>query len=174
MSKVEESLEKLDFSIESELDIQHIEYDPTGMPNSQNAIKRAELENLTVVFPLSFQLFVDLDTEHSFKMFERLFMLFKKFVDEGADYSTEWSRSGAPKRHVTVNLSRSVKDEVERVMFQAFLGSDRVREILGYAQAMNGDPNPTLFLEAGQKALPAAAERAMLTGEILTDEDCLF
>jgi hypothetical protein len=60
------------------------------------------------------------------------------------------------------------------VMFQAFLGSDRVREILGYAQAMNGDPNPTLFLEAGQKALPAAAERAMLTGEILTDEDCLF
>jgi hypothetical protein len=174
MSKVEESLDKLDFSPQSELDIQSIEYNPLGEPNSQAAIDRAVRESLTVVFPLSFQLFLDLDTEHSFKMFERLFMIFKKFIDNDADYTVEWSRSGAPKRHVTVNLSHSVRDEVERVMFQAFLGSDRVRELLGYVQAINGDPHPTLFLEAGQKALPAAPERAMLTGEILTDDEIPF
>jgi len=37
------------------------------------------------------------------------------------------------------------------------LGSDRVREVLGFVQIQNGDPHPTLFLEA------KAPEQKLLT-----------
>jgi hypothetical protein len=175
MSKIEDEISRLHSDItDNDLSVQHIEYDPYGQPNSQNAINRAQLENLTVVFPQPYELFIDLDNEHSYQMFIRLFQIFLKFVDGDASFTERPSKSGLPKRHVTVYMSRDVKDETERVMFQAFLGSDRVRELLGYVQAANGDPHPTLFLEKGQDVLPAAPERAMLTGEILSDSDIPF
>lgn len=168
MSKIEESLTEIakDFR-ENELEVQYIEYDPTGQPNSQNAINRAALQNLTVVFPTPFHLFIDIDTELSYQMFIRQFQMFKKFVDNDAYFIEAPSKSGLPKRHITVFLSNPVRDEEQRILFQALLGSDRVREMLGYVQASNGDPHPTLFLEAKPK---------QLTGEIaiLTDDDLPF
>ena len=164
MSKFEESL--TDFSMTADLDVQFIEYDPTGKPNSQNAINKAKFENLEVKFPTTNELFIDVDNEHSFQMFIRLFQIFQKFVDKGASFVEYPSKSGLPKRHVTVSLSRPVRNEEQRILFQALLGSDRVREILGYVQATNGDPHPTLFLEAK----PAEFS----DGDILTDADIPF
>ena len=171
MSKAEDSLEKLYNTEDNDLSIQHIEYDPTGQPNSQNAINRAAVENLNVVFPTSHELFIDIDNELSYQMFLRQFQVFQKFVDGDAEFVESPSKSGLPKRHVAVWLSRPIKDEVERILFQALLGSDRVREILGYVQAVNGDPHPTLFLEAKPKLLTGAVFE---DGDILTDDDIPF
>lgn len=169
MSKIEESLtERFDTpGLQEELSIQTIEYDPTGMPNSQNAINRAAIENLEVVFPTRYELFVDLDTELSYQMFIRQFQIFQKFIDSDSEYFEEPSKSGLPKRHVTVGLSRPVQDETQRILFQALLGSDRVRELLGYVQVNNGDPHPTLFLE---KIVGAEFS----DGSVLTDDDIPF
>lgn len=151
----------------SDLDIVTIEYDPTGQPNSQNAIDRAQRENLIVVFPKDNQLFIDLDNEHSYLLFKKQWDIFKKYVDLEATFGELPSKSGLPKRHITINLSYFI-NELERLAFQAMLGSDRVRELLGYVQMKNGDPHPTLFLEAKPKG--AVFE----DGDILTDEDCPF
>jgi len=62
-----------------------------------------------------------------------------------------YSRSGAPKRHVTVTLDQPI-DNYQRVALQAIMGSDRVREFLSYVQHRNGDQHPILFIEKpGQK-----------------------
>lgn len=175
MSKIESKIEKdlsLDLTLSpnnTDLEQHEIEYDPTGMPNSENAITRAQAEDLLIVYPRPNQLFVDLDNEHSFLLFKKQFDLFVKFIDADAEFSEAPSKSGLPKRHVTVWLSCEVTEE-KRILFQALLGSDRVRELLGYVQESNGDPHPTLFLEKPIK---------LLTGnfgstEILKDSDIPF
>lgn len=61
--------------------------------------------------------------------------------------SNKPSRSGAPgKRHITLALNRKLTS-VERILFQALLGSDRKRELLSYIRVLNSDPEPTLFFE---------------------------
>lgn len=177
MSKYEESLSA--FEVGADLDIQHIDYDPTGQPNSENAIRKAELQNLEVMFPTSHELFIDLDNEISFQMFTRQLQIFQKFIDSDIEWEVAPSRSGLPKRHATVWLSRPVKDEVERILFQVLLGSDRVREMLGYVQATSGDPHPTLFLETKVNSLTGTTvDQKLLTSgsdiDILKDEDIPF
>jgi hypothetical protein len=172
MSKAEDVVEKIAGDADTELfDIQKINYNPLGQPNSQNAIDRAKLENLTVLFPRSNQLFIDIDSDHSYQMFKRLLMIFRRLVDQAAELEERPSKSGLPKRHITIHMSFDVRDEEQRAMFQAMLGSDRVRELLAYVQAANGDPHPTLFLETGLKALPAAPEHLQLTvGEDMVND----
>jgi hypothetical protein len=175
MSKIEDEVSRLYSDLEhNDLSVQTIEYDPTGQPNSQNAINRAKLQELDVVFPAPNQLFIDLDNEHSYQMFLRLLQIFVRFVDEDAEWVVFPSKSGLPKRHVHVNLSFNVRDEEQRVMFQAMLGSDRVRELLGYVQAVNGDPHPTLFLEKRYKGLLGTGEELQMQCDILTDDEIPF
>ena len=56
------------------------------------------------------------------------------------------SRSGLPKRHITVTLDQPITN-YQRLALQVMLGSDRVREFLGYIQEKQGDPTPILFIE---------------------------
>jgi hypothetical protein len=172
MSKSEDQLMSMYTEEGGDLEIRTITYDPTGMPNSQNAINKAKLENLIVVFPEPNQLFIDLDNEISYQMFIRQFQIFQKFIDKGAEVKVTTSKSGLPKQHATVRLSFKVTEE-KRILFQALLGSDRVRELLGYVQETNGDPHPTLFLEAGPKQLPDYGQ-CYPDAPPLTDEDCPF
>jgi hypothetical protein len=59
-------------------------------------------------------------------------MILNRFVPI-RDIRIEPSRSGLPKRHITVTLVDPVS-QIERLALQAMLGSDRVRELLGYVQ----------------------------------------
>lgn len=57
------------------------------------------------------------------------------------------SRSGGVKYHITLTLDKPVTP-LERIMFQVCLGSDPMRELLGYRRLMkDGDFQPTLFFE---------------------------
>jgi hypothetical protein len=160
MSKMETQLNDV-YDPHSDLAIRDIEYDPHGNPNSIRAIEQAEREGLDVVFPADNELFIDIDNEHSFQMFQKQMDIVKKYIgvvkmNEYTMYAVTTSRHGLPGRHIVIKLARNVT-ELERIALQACLGSDRVREVLGFVQMQNGDPHPTLFLEA------KAPEQKLLT-----------
>lgn len=166
MSKVEEaifsdlSLAMYDgkHPVNSDLDFKDINYDPTGKPNSQRAIDEAAQKNLDVVFPQANELFIDIDNEHSFALYSKQIDILKKYVGVKS-VRVQPSKSGLPKRHIYVTLKQDIT-ELERVSLQAMMGSDRVRELLGYVQVKNNDPHPTLFLEKKQLLLEAGDETA--------------
>jgi hypothetical protein len=157
MSKVEQdilgrpSTSELVSDLNTDLAIKHIEYDPKGQPNSKNAEDRAVSEGLDIRFPADNELFIDIDNEHSYLMFQKQIDIVKKYV-RATGHTVKPSLHGLPGRHIVVTLSRNVT-ELERICLQACMGSDRVRELLGFIQNANKDPHPTLFLEAKVKLL---------------------
>lgn len=131
IAKIRESVEK--------------DYEAGNMPNSYRALLEAKQDNLDVVFPEANQLQLDIDNNHAFAIYQELLPIVEKYYGVVTVKVTP-SRSGGEKRHVTLTLLAPL-NPFERIALQACLGSDRVREILGVVQAMNGDPHPTLFLE---------------------------
>src|ERR1700733_13072486 len=109
----------------------------------------AEKRGHRIVAPLANQLFIDIDTKEQLEHFiqavgvvnERpdVEPLIKRYVDAP-------SPSGEPfHRHITVTLVRDVEDERERILYQALLGSDPMRELLSYQELRMGDACPTVF-----------------------------
>ena len=89
---------------------------------------------------------LELKEIHSFMLFMKQIEIVKKYVGTNGSKVTE-SRHGLPGRHIVVTLDHDIT-ETERLLLQACLGSDCVRELLGYVQMKNGDAHPTLFLES--------------------------
>lgn len=114
-------------------------------PNSRRAIREAEDNDLDVVFPEANQLQIDIDSDHAFNIFLAMKPLLEKFFAV-RNCVVSYSRSGAPKRHITVTLDQPVNN-YQRIALQTLMGSDRVREFLSYVQEKQGDPTPILFLE---------------------------
>jgi hypothetical protein len=131
--------------INSDLEIKTIEYDPNGNPNSQRAVVVAAHENLDVVYPKDNQLLIDIDNQHSFLLYHKQMDIMRKYLG-ATEEAIAPSRNGGEGRHITVTLDHPIT-ELERIALQACLGSDRVRELLGFVQYKNNDPHPTLFLE---------------------------
>jgi len=123
--------------------VQH-DYD-LDEPNSDRAIKEAEDNNLEVIFPAENQLLIDIDSDRAFDVYIAMKPLLEKYYGIREE-KVAYSRSGTPKRHITVDLFRTITNE-ERITLQVMMGSDRVREFLGLIQLGNGDPHPVLFLE---------------------------
>jgi len=113
--------------------------------SSDTAYREAADDNLDVVLPEPYDLFVDIDNEAAYKQFDKgMDFVIKHF--NGRIIKNTPSRSGLPKRHIIVRLGGHVAD-AERIALQAALGSDPVREILGIVRVQHKDPHPTLFLE---------------------------
>jgi len=97
--------------------------------------EQAEKLGRVVVYPKPNQLFIDIDSDADLEIFHRLFELFRstnKFKD--SSFASVASPSGrAGRRHVTVTLPRTV-EPVERVYLQSLLGSDPLREMLGFCR----------------------------------------
>lgn len=117
----------------------------TGDLTSQSAYDKAERDDLKVVLPKDNQLFVDIDNDFAFAVYERNLETFMRHYELRSSIVTS-SKSGGEKRHVTITLSKPV-DPTERLVLQAFLGSDLKREFLGLQRIKAGDEHPTLFLE---------------------------
>ena len=110
-----------------------------------NAEEAAAAKGLVIVYPQPDELFLDIDDAASLETFGKHSPILGDLI---TGYRTEPSPSGDPfKYHVTVKLSRPVKDAFERIMLQALLGSDRLHEILSWSAATNGAVQPTLFFE---------------------------
>lgn len=108
----------------------------------------AEKENLDIVFPAHNQIQLDIDNEESLKRFERAWKVFIQIYPE-ATFIKEPSRSGKlDKYHITVNVSPFIQLSMEeRLFFQASLGSDPVRELLGWKRYKKGAEKPTFFFK---------------------------
>jgi hypothetical protein len=110
-------------------------------------VARVEEEGHRVVYPKPNQLLVDIDSEDQYATFQRALECFKKNHKGAVAIEEHYSRSGAPKRHITVTLPFKVTPW-QRVAWQAAFGSDPMREMLSCFRLVHRDPHPTLFMEA--------------------------
>jgi hypothetical protein len=122
-------------------------------PNSERAFQEAKLLGLEVVLPKANELQIDIDTPEDREVFNHHFGILQKY-EQAEIIRDEPSKSGGDKRHITVELGRDISN-LERILLQSVLGSDRKREILSWVQYCNGDEHPTLFLEKAQQLLTA-------------------
>jgi hypothetical protein len=113
----------------------------------QAAQEAAKKKGLVVVEPKPDQLFIDIDDECSDAVFDRTIGKVQELIP-----GTTWSRAPSPsgalgRFHIVVTLGRPVADAFERILLQALMGSDRIREVLSWQRATRGDARPTLFFE---------------------------
>lgn len=113
---------------------------------SQTALDEVNNDRgLQIVYPEDNQLQIDLDGEMDFLIFQSRFdRLIYFYVPKKVEIRA--SRSGLPKRHVTVTLYDKI-DPKDRIILQLYLGSDPTREFLGLQRIAAKDPHPTLFIE---------------------------
>lgn len=111
----------------------------------ESAARKALSMSQVVVVPADNELFVDIDTEEGF---ERFMALIPKL--DCVSYTVRRSPSLRPGRHhIVVRLRRSVTP-IERIAYQAILGSDPIREILSCRRIDRGIAQPTIFFERPQ------------------------
>lgn len=115
-------------------------------PNSDRARQQAKEEGLIVVTPKPNELQIDIDSEADFGFFLQQLATYRKEVDNKVTFKSGLSKGGYPRRHITMFMSHKITN-TERILLQTLFGSDRTRELLSWIQELNGDANPTLFLE---------------------------
>jgi hypothetical protein len=107
----------------------------------------AAAKGLVVVEPLPHQIFVDLDDHASCATFWRQVALMAA-TGLVTGFVARRSPSRRPWRwHVCVYLTRDVRHVFERIMLQALLGSDRMREACSWMRAVDGDPMASVLFE---------------------------
>jgi len=107
--------------------------------------EKAERENLRIVYPTPNQLFIDIDSKEDYEFFKNQVNRFdeKYYISNLEDHP---SKSGDPnKRHITITTERTWT-ELERLLMQACLGSDRKREFWGFCNIQAGEVS-TIFFE---------------------------
>lgn len=108
-------------------------------------ISRMKKEGYEVVYPKDNELFIDIDSEDDLQLFRDQYEIFHRDYKVTSMQMRE-SRNGLPGRHVIVTLPFFVTD-IERIAYQAALGSDPVRELLSLRRLKDEDDHPTLFVE---------------------------
>ena len=115
------------------------------------AVALAGVKGCYVRTPGPRELFIDIDSEEANARFKRqLGALPTDFVER---VESTPSPSGAPGRyHKVVTIARDVKGETERVLLQAALGSDLMRELLSWRRIDNGSEAKavSLFFEKAE------------------------
>lgn len=122
---------------------------------SSEAVKYAAKEGLDVRFPKDNELFIDIDSEAGYDQFNRAYILLLQTFSDGLYFTETPSKSDGIwkdgefcfRRHIVVQLPMAVT-LIERVAYQAILGSDYKHELLTIKNIRDGDPSPTLFFEA--------------------------
>ncbi len=98
-----------------------------------------------VVEPADNELFVDIDSHEGFGVFHANIGSLGDLVESHAATLSPSRKAG--RYHVTVKLSRPVKDNFERILLQLLLGSDVAREMVSFREATLGLKLPTVFFE---------------------------
>jgi hypothetical protein len=113
---------------------------------SDIAIAEATKKDCVIVRPRSSELFIDIDNESQLNSFSKAIEVFEK--THPCDFVMKPSSSGKPHRyHAVVTLKKETVDAKTRILYQAVLGSDPVREVLSLLRLERDDPMPTIFFE---------------------------
>lgn len=106
-----------------------------------NCIRQAESEGFTVVRGGPCVLVLDLDTPAAWEQYARVLVIVKRYMDVTA--VEEWnSKSG--NKHVRITLAEPW-DITTRLLLQAALGSDGVKELLTVIRVWNGVDEPSML-----------------------------
>lgn len=114
--------------------------------SSQAAYERAATMHCNVVIPKKNQLQIDIDNDLQYAIYEKNLPILKEFYIVLGATETPSKSGEEARKHITVDLRDDVDDK-ERLILQAFLGSDLRREFLSFMRIKNSDPIPTLFFE---------------------------
>jgi len=116
--------------------------------NMEAAIAAAASKGTPVIrVPEDNELFIDIDCEEDYEIFRDHLNTLDDVVGV-LEVEERTSKSGLPHRHIVVRLGRDVRDDVERCLLQAVLGSDRLHELLTWKAIQGGEMiSPTLFFE---------------------------
>ena len=115
------------------------------MEEREKYCERMKSEGYKILVPEKDELFIDIDSEEDYKHFSKMITrVMKEFT--GITFTEKPSKSGLPKRHIVVRWPWEIEN-IERITWQAILGSDRTREMLSMFRMYNEDPVPTLFAE---------------------------
>lgn len=127
--------------------------DTYGFDEPSERMKKAHIQaaakGCIVVLPKPNELFVDIDSMEALATFDVAIRKLKETKGLAkTTFVTRPSPSGRAFRyHITVTLPRFVKNAEERILLQALLGSDIVRELVSWGRVQRNAPNPTLFFE---------------------------
>lgn len=114
----------------------------------ERAQKAAVAKGCRIVLPRPEELFIDMDTQAAYDHFIAVGLRHLRRIFPDAEVKVTPSPSGKPGRyHGVVTLPRHVRDERERVLLQALLGSDLVRELVAWERIERRAPHPVLFFE---------------------------
>lgn len=103
-----------------------------------------------IVEPQPDELQVDIDSYHCLGVFHGNLRALGDLVQTHVVKSSPSRKAG--RYHITVKLSRPVKDDFERIALQCLLGSDLAREMVSWREATLGLKKPTVFFEEGTRA----------------------
>jgi hypothetical protein len=106
----------------------------------------ATKKECVIVRPKPNELFIDIDNENQLESFKKAIGVFIK--THLCTYEMIPSSSGKPNHfHIRVTLGGETVDARTRILYQAVLGSDPVREVLSLLRLERDDPMPTIFFE---------------------------
>lgn len=123
------------------------EYEERGFLRQtlEEAVVIAAAKGCVVRIPGPRELFIDIDSEEASERFDGLLKAFPPGLVELVKTTT--SPSGRPgHEHIVVTLSRDVRDDRERVLLQAVLGSDTMRELLSWRRIENGSDSASVSI----------------------------
>jgi hypothetical protein len=132
---------------------------------SEIATGEATKKECIIVRPKANELFIDIDNESQLGSFSKAIQVFAK--THVCTYQTRPSSSGKPNRyHIVVTLDQETVDARTRILYQAVLGSDPVREILSLLRLEKDDPMPTIFFEkASGRSCTCGQSVSMVIGD---------
>ena len=127
---------------------------PSYHEDRETYLNRIEAEGYKVVIPKGHELQIDLDGPDAYAAHESRYADFLRLI---AEFGLGWepkrvmtgSKSGLPGHsHVTITLYGHERlGKHERIMWQAILGSDPMREMLSAFRVETGQKWPVLFAE---------------------------
>lgn len=110
--------------------------------------EEAQRRGCVVVRPKPNELFVDIDNQEGLNAFHFTLEIFNRESTAPITFSSTPSSSGEPFHfHMVVTWPTPIVDPFQRLGLQAILGSDRIREALGWLRAARGDDDSSVFFE---------------------------
>lgn len=107
-------------------------------------VLRMREEGFQIQTPEENELLLDIDNIEAFDFFEIAFKRLNVEFDNCIIALIRPSKSGLPNRHILIRMP-FVLTSIDRIAFQAVLGSDLTREMLSIFRLYNTDPCPSLL-----------------------------
>src|SRR5262245_25411511 len=115
-------------------------------------------DGLVPVLPMDDELFLDIDDEADLQVVKANLAVLESNGFAIVETKRTESKSGNGHQHVYLKAPRDL-NSLERIAFQACLGSDRKREALSLLRHMDGKYAPTVFFEVPKPARNGEARR---------------